>query len=312
VLDNDYSQAEFPTNTPIENMKVTAAHEYFHAVQYSYDAFEDGWILESTAAWIEDEMFDSVNDNRQYLSRSPMSNPGIPTDYFETGGVFHYGTWIFWRYLTETFPGSVAGLPTLVRDVWRRLDGKTGALDEYSLEGLESVLAARSTNLTAQFANFADWNRHPFNRYEEGASYTVFPPAATQPLTGGAPTATLSGFLDHLTSATVRFVPSASMTGATWQLDVDLDLAAAVTKPAAVVTVFRQDGTTSSQRVTLDGSGVGTVTVQFSVTTTQYVEVTMVNASDQTDCWHSSSFSCQGNPTDDNVPASVTGTAFQP
>ena len=63
---------EFPTNTPIENMRVTAAHEYFHAVQYAYDAFEDGWLLEATATWVEDEMFDDVNDNLQYLRHGPL------------------------------------------------------------------------------------------------------------------------------------------------------------------------------------------------------------------------------------------------
>ena len=42
VLDNDYSPSEFGTrNTPAQNFQVTAAHEYFHAVQFGYDVGED-------------------------------------------------------------------------------------------------------------------------------------------------------------------------------------------------------------------------------------------------------------------------------
>jgi hypothetical protein len=28
---------------------VTAAHEFFHAIQYGYDVSEDPWLMESTA-----------------------------------------------------------------------------------------------------------------------------------------------------------------------------------------------------------------------------------------------------------------------
>ena len=75
VLDNDFARDEFPTNSPRENLQVTAAHEFFHAVQYAYDAMEDGWFLEGSAAWIEDEVYDSVNDNRQYLIAASSEGP---------------------------------------------------------------------------------------------------------------------------------------------------------------------------------------------------------------------------------------------
>ena len=53
---------------------MTAAHEFFHAVQFAYNAFQDSWLLESTAAWVEDEAFDSVNDNYQYLRSSALTD----------------------------------------------------------------------------------------------------------------------------------------------------------------------------------------------------------------------------------------------
>ncbi len=38
---------------PIESMQVTAAHEYNHILQFNYDLFEQVWMYESTATWVE-------------------------------------------------------------------------------------------------------------------------------------------------------------------------------------------------------------------------------------------------------------------
>ncbi len=109
VLDNDYRTGQFPTNLPTENLQVTAAHEYFHAVQYAYDAGEDGWLIEATATWAEDELFDSVDDNVQYLADSPLSTPRQSMDRDEDLAV--YGDWIFFRHLTERHPAASADCP---------------------------------------------------------------------------------------------------------------------------------------------------------------------------------------------------------
>ena len=108
VLDDDF--AGFP-NTVLENIEVTAAHEYFHATQYAYDAYEDTWFLEATATWAEDELFDDVDDNVQYLAHSQLTAPFVPLDSFITDGRysnFHYGTWSFFRFLTERFTAERA------------------------------------------------------------------------------------------------------------------------------------------------------------------------------------------------------------
>ena len=98
-----------PAHTPLENLQVTAAHEYYHATQFAYDIADDGWFLEATATWAEDELFHDVNDNLQYLQDSPITHPGQPIDKF--GGVFHYGVWNFFRYLTEHYPAKTGALP---------------------------------------------------------------------------------------------------------------------------------------------------------------------------------------------------------
>ena len=58
VLDNDFSAAEFGYPDPTLPLRVTAAHEFFHAIQFAYDLYEDaladggdgrpGWRTRST------------------------------------------------------------------------------------------------------------------------------------------------------------------------------------------------------------------------------------------------------------------------
>ena len=49
-------------------LAVTAAHEYNHVVQFSYDFIQDPWMFESTATAYEELVFPGVNDYLQYIS----------------------------------------------------------------------------------------------------------------------------------------------------------------------------------------------------------------------------------------------------
>ena len=44
---------------------------------------EDGWFLEATATWMEEQITDDVNDNRQYLRHGQLGDPGTPLDTFD-------------------------------------------------------------------------------------------------------------------------------------------------------------------------------------------------------------------------------------
>ena len=303
VLDNDYAADEFPTGTPTQNMRVTAAHEYFHAVQFGYDAFEDGWFMEATATWAEDELFDDIDDNLQYLSAGPLGKPWAPLDWF--GGSHHYGDWIWFRYLSERFPTAAGGMPTIVRNIWRRADAVPGAADAYSLQAVSQELASRNTSLGRVFAQFADANRRSRKTYDEGAA-NRYPsaPLAWAPITL-SPTRNATTWasvrLDHLTSATARFVPSRAMTANTWQLKVEVDMAPQTRGSQAVVTVYKRGGATSTSFLNLNGRGDGAKRVPFDHDRVSSVELTVVNASARTTCWQdmNSPFSCLGVPRDD-------------
>ncbi|MCW2842407.1 MAG: hypothetical protein JWN22_323 [Nocardioides sp.] len=306
VLDNDYAPDEFPTNTPVENLEVTAAHEYFHAVQFAYDAFEDGWFMEATATWAEDELYDAVDDNLQYLPSGPQANPRTPLDAFE--GLHQYGDWIFFRYLTERFPRSEGGLPVLVRDMWEWADASAGAPDRYSIQAVRGALADVGAPLATTFARFADANRTPGASYEEGAAnhYPVTKLWGSVTLSPAHPTSTWGApRLDHLTSATSRFTPSGSLR----TLKVQVDLANRARGSAALVTVYLTAGAASSSTVPLNAAGNGSASFPFAPGKVRFVEVTVVNASDRFSCWQGSPYSCQGGPLDDNLVEKLRGVA---
>ena len=313
VLDNDYAADEFPTNTPTQNMRVTAAHEYFHAVQFGYDAFEDGWFMEATATWAEDELFDGIDDNLQYLPASPLGKPWIPLDRF--GGSHHYGDWIWFRYLSERFPSAVGGMPTIVRSMWRRADAVPGAPDAYSLQAVSQELASRNTSLGRVFAQFAEANRRSRKTYDEGAA-NRYPsaPLAWAPITLSPTrnaTTWASARLAHLSSASARFVPSRAMTANTWQLKVEVDMAPQTRGSQAIVTVYKKGGATSTSFLNLNGLGDGAKRVPFDHDQVSSVELTVVNASGRTTCWQdiNSPYSCLGIPRDDAVTQRLRGVA---
>ncbi|CAN5259037.1 hypothetical protein BH09ACT12_BH09ACT12_28230 [soil metagenome] len=301
VLDDDY--AGFP-NSALENIEVTAAHEYFHATQYAYDAYEDSWFLEATATWAEDEVYDDVNDNVQYLRNSPLTSPGTPVDTFQNGGTFHYGTWSFFRFLTEKYRTKKGPMPALVLDLMKKVDGSIGAPDLYSWQALESVLKATKTTAAQQFLAYAVANRRPQETYAEGKAQKY----PSGPLRGSVTLTAKKSRLkvtktrtDHLTAATYRLAPKHLRKKKT-KLRVVLDMAPRSKGSMAAITVVPQKGKTKVYGISLNKSGNGAKSVPFSSQKIRYVEVTMANTSARFDgCFEQyTPYSCYGIPRDDN------------
>ena len=144
----------------------------------------------------------------------PLASPNVPIDTFGDG--FHYGTWIFWRYLTEKFPAKTGKLPSLVLDVWKRLDGRPGAPDRYSTQGLADVLGNRGTRIKTEIIKFQAANRRAKQAYDEGNAYTPSPAALVFGV-GANKAKAGSGPVDHMSSATVRFNPKGT-SQSNWKL----------------------------------------------------------------------------------------------
>jgi hypothetical protein len=306
VLDNDYARTEFPTNTPIENMQVTAAHEYFHAVQFGYDIGEDPWFMEATATWVEDEVYDRVDDNVNYLPAGPIGHPGLSLDSSQNG--YYYGAWIYFRQLTERFRESDAGLPVIVRRMWRLADAATDdATNLYSMEAVERALSEKGSSTGTELLRMAAANLHPRRWYDEGALY---PEAKSTTWTLEPDQGRGAGFSqNHLTSKSFRLEPR--RTGPRWRLNVDLDLGPVDRGSAALVRVLLDSGGVRTTVPTLSATGDYTGSFNFAAGQVKAVEVTVVNGSVRYNCDVSTGWSCQGHPLDQNIEQAVAFEAVR-
>jgi hypothetical protein len=306
VLDNDY--AGFPAHLPIQNLQVTAAHEYYHATQFAYDIADDGWFLESTAVVMEDQLYDDVNDNYQYLADSPITRPGRPIDKF--GGVFHYGVWNFWQYMIERYPATTGTLPTLLLQSWKNADSSKGPRkDLYSTQAINKALKkVGHTSFAEQFANYSAATRATHQTFAEGAALNY----PTKRLAGAATLAkhkrkSFHTTLDHLTSASFQFVPGSG----TSKLKVTVRMAAKSKGSRAVYVVYGPGGAiVKSKAIKVNGHGVGQKKIAFDGSVSA-VEVTLVDASTRyRDCYRRQTpYACEGVPVDDNLKAVVQAKA---
>ena len=191
VLDNDYSAFEFPGTTPLEDLQVTVAHEYNHILQFGYDAFQDPWFAESSATWMEDQVFNRINDYLRYVRRwvrrfdTPLT----------TNSIKEYGSAVWNQWLARRYGGRI------VRQAWARaIHTRPGG---FSVNAYESALrAAADSDLSGEFVRFAaavaEWRTgHGFRESR------LFPDMPRQGhLSLGAPH--LSRLLDHTTFELLR------------------------------------------------------------------------------------------------------------
>ena len=175
VLDNDYDPFEFPGTTPIHDLEVTFAHEYNHILQFGYDAYQDAWFAESTATWMEDEVYNGINDYLRYVHRwdSLYDVPMTATTIKEYGSavwnhwlVRHYGRDIIrqaWAGAIHVTPGGFS----------------VGAYDR-------AIRAAGGSDFDRDFARFAadvaEWRTDAV--FPEGSLYQDAPAAGEPAATG--------------------------------------------------------------------------------------------------------------------------------
>jgi hypothetical protein len=294
VFDNDFRRSEFTTGAfGLAALKVTAAHEFFHAIQFAYDTFDDSAFMEGTATWMEDEVFTGVNDNVQYLqSGSPMDpvnnasqGPWIPLDTGHPS--VQYGTWIWYRFLSENHGRGI------VKQIWARAVGKAN----YGFKAISDILVARTMSLQAMLALFGSWNAAPASFYTEGAS-SHYPTAGAFP--GGAldsgGSATWDFGMFHLSNDYVAVTPGTLAPPTALNLTINFPPGAG----AATAVRFGTDGSVTLLPIPLDANG-DTPTpfpVAFDATTSKVV-VVVTNPGIRFVCNQQTIFSCSGVSLDD-------------
>ena len=150
---NSYSGSQFSEHSEEENIKVTAVHEFFHAIQFDYNCFaldQSLWFLEATAVWSEDELYNDINDLYRYMP-SWFANPSKPI--FESSGIHMYGSFIIFQYIDEHLGGRET-----IRNCWeasRELanpstdvtyDAIDAALEPFGLSFEDAYLRMRIAN----------------------------------------------------------------------------------------------------------------------------------------------------------------------
>ncbi len=198
VLDDDYWW--YPSynqgRVPLDAMKVTVAHEFFHAVHFGYDALDtdDRWWMEISSVWMENTVYDDVDDYIAYLP-SFFNDPGIPLDEFN--GRHEYGSGIWAMFLDQKYGVDI------VRSIWEY------CVTTKALQAAQTALADRGSSLAEAFQLFTVWNYFTGSRanqdlyYDEGDKY----PTVTFKNRHIQYPASGEGTIDHLAADYIGFIP---------------------------------------------------------------------------------------------------------
>jgi len=191
VLDNDYSAFEFPGTDGTENLQVTLAHEYNHILQFGYDAYQDPWFAESTATWMEDQVFNGIDDYLRYVRRwvkrwdTPLTASSIK----------EYGSAVWNQWLARRYgPGTI-------RRAWARaIHLRPGGFSARAYDA--AIRAAGRSDFGHDFAHFAaavaEWRTG--EGFREGRSFPDMERQGSLPLDGRP----LNRLLNHTTFTSLR------------------------------------------------------------------------------------------------------------
>jgi len=180
VIENDWVGF---AHSPTDCMKITVAHEFGHSCQAAHDINEDTWYKECTSMWLEDTLYDYVNDYRGYLS--PFLNSLYRSIDYHDGNLRWYGSCVWNFYLSENYGNGI------VVDNWYQMEGSAGTLSM-----MDIVLATYGSSMEESYFDFAVWcwftgSRNDGNHFEEGGYWytaSVMRGHNSYPIAIGGPT----------------------------------------------------------------------------------------------------------------------------
>jgi hypothetical protein len=175
-IDNDFFETLY-FSKGMEGLKVTAAHEFHHAIQLGSYGFwsRDIFFYEITSTWMEDVVYDGVNDYHQYIKTSS----GQPRGHFLTpfrsfnvaNGFIEYSRAIWGKYIEKRLDRSA------MRQTWDRMRR------ESSLAAIDWVLGQHGSSLREAYSEFSLWNFFTADRADSVNFYSEavhYPPIRLQ------------------------------------------------------------------------------------------------------------------------------------
>ncbi len=157
-------------------LKVTVAHELHHAIQFAYTGYDDIWFYENTSTWMEDMVYDNVNDYINYLGvpgGSPLTVPHYKINTFQNGGFYQYAAALFPYFLYEYLGNNQQPM----KDIWWQMGtnpGNNTLLDIFDV--LASNYSKQKDEILSYYAIWrfftgVRWNSGLNYRYSEGNLY---------------------------------------------------------------------------------------------------------------------------------------------
>jgi len=142
-------------------LEVTVAHEFNHACQFSYSGNEDTWWMENCAVWMEDVVYDNVNDYIGYLeysSPNPLASPRYAIS--TTDDLYEYAGGIWPMFLAEFY--DTVDVP---RKMWERMGTHVG---DFTFSDMDYVLNNYySSNLKEALKYYALWRYFTGSRADD-------------------------------------------------------------------------------------------------------------------------------------------------
>ncbi len=150
---------------PLPFLKVSAAHEYFHAVQFAYRVYSSDvtpWWFESSAGWAEEAVFDSIND---VYFKLHYYLPDLHKSLYQSQGFFTYGSWLFSEFLAERHGNSV------IRKCWEKY-----ASFDLAVDAIDLTLDEMDIEFNDEYTSHILWNYFTGGNfapgfYEEGEDF---------------------------------------------------------------------------------------------------------------------------------------------
>jgi len=193
VLRNDYS---IYGGSFLDLLRVTAAHEFFHAIQFGLDVYEYEYYppdtarfpgdtltpfkmawLEMSAVWAEEQVYDTINDYRGFLP-SFLGLPWLSLKTFTysfqnqySTGYHPYGSCLWPIFLSERLGG--AGVIKAIWDKCGQYTGDNAFNDPPSRKSAtRQVLDSLGLGFEQTFREFTVWNYFTASRTEAGFGYS--------------------------------------------------------------------------------------------------------------------------------------------
>src|SRR6185369_16604648 len=189
TIENDFAEQPFQNSIPgndsahvksLKSLQITAAHEFHHVIQFGYNIYFQPWYAEATATWMEDEVYDSVNQlydySVPYLAGTPNSGEGTATSLDSGNG---YSRWIFNRHIYEQFyPYDI------IKGIWEAFaaEQSPSGSDIQMIPFIDKVLKNHGGTIASSFLGFAK-KTHLGNWISHANETTNFHPVATIPVT---------------------------------------------------------------------------------------------------------------------------------